>query len=209
MPAWLGLLVGVALFAGADEAHVLRVPYRNQLDGSPYAAANCGPAALSMLLAYYGIDATPGDLRVRSMQAQHSWVDDEGGYSDRYGVFVYNLATVGETYGLHANGLWQREGSRIDRLHEWPAADLRSQIRLGRPVLVEVRYRLLPRHSGSNAPDDHYIVVHGIVGDDFVYSDPLGRDGVGPDEVISEGDLLLAMSRADVPRVGFALVRPG
>jgi hypothetical protein len=69
---------------------VLDVPYRNQLDGSAYALSNCGPTSLSMALAYYGIDVSPWDLRVRAMQAQQSWVDDEGGYSDHYGVFVYS-----------------------------------------------------------------------------------------------------------------------
>ena len=102
---WVGSL-GEAIFCGSlfllgtllllrpapAERHVLDVPYRNQLDGSRYALANCGPTALSMSLAYYGVDASPWDLRVRSMRTQHSWVDDEGGYSDDYGVFVYNLA---------------------------------------------------------------------------------------------------------------------
>ena len=81
MLGW-ALLVGAFLFGGTGDTHVLNVPYRNQLDGSPYALANCGPTALSMAFAYYGIDASPWDLRVRSMKVQHSWVTDEGGYSD-------------------------------------------------------------------------------------------------------------------------------
>src|SRR5689334_17715813 len=120
MLAWLVLALAFVGFSpgGAADAHVLAVPYRNQLDGTPYALANCGPTSLSMVLAYYGIDASPWELRVRSMQAQHSWVDDPDGYSDRYGVWVYNLATAAETFGLHADGLWARDAARSDHLHE-------------------------------------------------------------------------------------------
>src|SRR5690348_346441 len=117
----LGLLVGASIWLGATDERMLTVPYRSQLDGSSYARANCGPTALSMVLAYYGIDASPWDLRVKSMIAQHSWVDDDGGYSDRYGVFVYNLATAAETFGLCADGLWLREGNHVDRLRAWQA----------------------------------------------------------------------------------------
>ncbi len=103
MLAWV--VIAATLFgpgpAPAD-VHVLDVPYRNQLDGSAYAMANCGPTSLAMVLAYYGIDASPWDLRVKAMQIQHSWVGDDGGYSDGYGVFVYNLASVAETMGVHA-----------------------------------------------------------------------------------------------------------
>ena len=127
MLAWV-LLVGALLHAsGPLEAHVLNVPYRSQLDGSAYALSNCGPTSLSMVLAYYGIDAPLWDLRVAAMQAQHSWVDDEGGYSDSYGVFVYNLASVAEVMGLRSTGLWSREGVRVDRLREWQASDLRRR----------------------------------------------------------------------------------
>jgi hypothetical protein len=205
MLAWL-LLVGALVFpAGPSDSHVLNVPYRSQLDGTGYALSNCGPASLSMVLAYYGIDAPPGDLRVRAMQAQHSWIDDDGGYSDSYGVFVYNLATVAEAMGLRSTGLWSREGVRVDRLREWQPADLRHDINAGHPVIVQVTYRHIPSHSGSRALDDHYIVVHGTLGADFVYSDPLGPDGTGPDQTITERDLVYAMGQATTPRVGFAL----
>jgi Peptidase_C39 like family len=198
-----GILMGLALLLGGADERVLAIPYRSQLDGSPYAQANCGPAALGMALAYYGIDASLWDLRVRAMMAQHSWVDDDGGYSDRYGVFVYNLATVAESFGLRANGLWQREANRVDRLREWQAIDLRRQIDAGRPVIVQTRYQLLPGRRASAATEDHYIVVHGVTGDGFVYSDPIN----GPDERIAEAELLDAMAGASSPRVGFAVVK--
>jgi Peptidase_C39 like family len=207
MLGWV-LLVGGLLFASGGDAHILDMPYRSQLDGSPYALANCGPTSLSMALAYYGIDASPWELRVRAMKAQHSWITDDGGYSDRYGVFVYHLATVAEQLGLHANGLWTREGGHTDRLHQWQANELRREVQADHPVIVEVEYRALPSHAGSIAIDDHYIVVYGTVGSDFVYDDPLGIADRGHDELISERDLIAAMSESSVPRAGFAVVKP-
>jgi uncharacterized protein YvpB len=198
---WVAL-AATLLFSSGD-AHVLDVPYRNQLDGSAYALANCGPTSVSMALAYYGVDASPWDLRVKSMKAQHSWVTDDGGYSDRYGVFVYNLATVVENEGLHADGLWSHDGWRSDRLHVWQTYEIKREILADHPVIVQVEYRALPRHARSRAPDDHYIVVHGMVGDEFVYSDPLD----GADLQISPDELSGAMGLAQAPGAGFAVVK--
>jgi hypothetical protein len=200
----VGLLFATSLFFGA-EGRMLSVPYRSQLDGSPYAQANCGPTALAMVLAYYGIDASLWDLRVKAMKAQHSWVDDDGGYSDRYGVFVYNLASVGESFGLRADGLWQRENNHVDRLREWQPLDLRRQIAAGRPVIVQARYSLLPGVRNRSYLDDHYLVIHGYADGGFVYSDPVN----GGDATIDEDDLIRAMSGASSARVGFALARNG
>ena len=205
MLAWLLLVGALVSSAGLTDPHVLDVPYRSQLDGSAYALSNCGPTSLSMVLAYYGIDAAPGNLRERAMQVQHSWVDDDGGYSDSYGVFVYNLASVADGMGLRSTGLWSREGVRVDSLREWQSADLHHEIEADHPVIIQVTYRALPRHAGSSAPDDHFIVVHGTVGGDFVYSDPLAIGGDGSDRTISAGDLAVAMGEASTPRVGFAL----
>jgi hypothetical protein len=207
MLAWVVLVGSLVGLSWPSEAHVLDVPFRSQLDGSAYAQSNCGPTALSMVLAYYGIDASPWDLRVRAMKAQHSWVGDEGGYSDSYGVFVYNLATAAEGLGVHTVGLWRGEGNRVDRLHEWQPADLRREIRADHPVIVQVEFRALPGHAGSSAIDDHYIVVHGTLGNDFVYSDPLGVGDAGAGLTISEHDLVAAMAQASTPRVGFAVAR--
>lgn len=207
MLGW-GVLAAVLVLSSVGDAHVLNLPYRNQLDGSAYALANCGPTSLSMALAFYGIDASPWDLRVESMKAQHSWVTDDGGYSDRYGVFIYNLASVAEQFGVHADGLWSRDGARTDRLHRWQPDELRREIAADRPVLVEVEYRALPAHAASRALDDHYIVLRGTVGADFVYSDPLGVADDAPYEEISEADLSAAMAASAAPSAGFALVKP-
>lgn len=205
--AWAALL-GALFFSAEPAAHVLDMPYRSQLDGSSYQWANCGPTALSMALGYYGIDASPWDLRVSAMKAQHSWVTDDGGYSDRYGVFVYNLATAAESAGVHADGLWTRDGARPDVLHKWQASELRRALDANHPVIVEVEYRALPGHAAVRATTDHYVVLSGTDGGEFVYNDPLGVSGGGEDETISEADLLVAMAQADAPRAAFEVVKP-
>jgi uncharacterized protein YvpB len=206
----MGLIVA-ALWLGSGEAGesavLFDVPFRSQLDGAPYALSNCGPTALAMALAYYGVDASTWDVRVRAMIAQHSWVGDDGGYSDRYGVFVYNLAAVAEGYGLHVGGLWSYEAGHPDHLRQWQPLDLRRELAAGRPVIVDVHYRALPAHHGSHANDDHYIVVHGFRGDDFIYSDPMGTDPTAADVRISSADLLAAMDQTQTPRAGFAVAK--
>ena len=82
------------------------------------------------------------------------------------------------------------------------------EIQADHPVIVEVAYRALPTHAGSRALDDHYIVVHGTIGNDFVYSDPMGIGDSGPLQQISETDLMAAMAGASAPQAGFAAVRP-
>lgn len=189
---------------GGPGGTVLEVPYRSQLDGSAYQTANCGPTSVAMAMAYFGVDVPLWDLRVRAMIEQGSWVDDEGGYSDDYGVFIHHLSSVVESYGLRTQGLWTREGARIDRLRRWSAEDLRRSIQANQPVVVQVRYRGLPESAGSYT-GDHYILVHGFAGDAFVYSDPLDRDGGGPEISVSAEDLLAAMDGASVPRSAFAV----
>lgn len=211
MLGWAVVFASSLLFSSGtfstNDAHVLDVPYRNQLDGSAYAWANCGPTSLSMALAYYGVDASPWTLRVASMKAQHTWVTDEGGYSDDNGVFVYNLASVAAQFGMHADGLWDFDGARTDHLHKWTAEDLRKAVTANHPVIVEVAYRALPVHAGSRATADHYIVVDGTVGSDFVYSDPLGQGDYGPEQQISADDLTHAMSKSTAPNAAFEVVK--
>jgi uncharacterized protein YvpB len=208
MAVWTALVASVALFFSTEvaaESVLLDVPYRSQLDGSPYAAANCGPTAVAMLLAFHGIDASPWEARVRAMQAQDSWIDSEDGYSDDYGVFIHYLATVVESYGLRTAGLWHREGFRIDRLREWQPADVRSALLEGHPLVVQVRYQSLPERSEVPYSGDHYIVVHGAGAAEFVYSDPYDRGGGGPGQIMTEEELARAMSEASVPRAAFAV----
>jgi hypothetical protein len=142
------------------------------------------------------------------MKEQHTWVTDEGGYSDRWGVFVYNLAATAEEFGIHADGIWNYDGARSDSLRQWVPLDLRRELNAGHPVIVEVKYRLLPAHAGATTSSDHYIVLRGTAGDDFVYADPYGNHPDSDEVEISEPDLLHAMSGGMSPFAGFAAVKP-
>ena len=82
-------------------------------------------------------------------------------------------------------------------LHRWSLDDIRTQVQLGRPVIVQVRYRSLPGRGGAYYFGDHYILVTGVAGDGFLYNDPIDIDGLGWDRVISGATLRVAMNASD------------
>ena len=64
------------------------------------------------------------------------------------------------------------------QLRRWDLDDIRAHIQRGQPVIVQVRYRSLPGRGGAYYFGDHYILVTGMVGDGFLYNDPIDIDGV-------------------------------
>jgi LysM repeat protein len=168
-----------------DIAHVF-APYRSQLDGSAYAEANCGPTAVGMVLEAFGINVPARQLRAAALDAQHM-------YGNRVGTLITALAQVVQQNGLSAMDL--REGSGA--LHRWSLDDLRAHVRQGHPTIVQVRYRSLPGRGGAYYFGDHYIVITGVVGDGFLYNDPINIDGLGWDRVISGATLRVAMNASD------------
>jgi hypothetical protein len=70
-------------------------------------------------------------------------------------------------------------------------------VQQGHPVVVQVRYRSLPGRGGVYYFGDHYILVTGVVGDGFLYNDPIDVDGLGWDRVISGATLNTAMNASD------------
>ncbi len=171
----------------------LRVPYRSQLDGSPYEGANCGPATLGMLLEAFGLNVPSGVLRRQVLLAQ-----DMSPANDDAGSYVWALARVAESYGLRINGLYAGDGVTLRR---WTLLEVRQRVRQGEPVILQVRYRALPRRAASPYYGDHYIVVTGLMGESFLYNDsiggPLEREGPGWDRVISGPELIRAMDASD------------
>jgi hypothetical protein len=173
------------------------IPWRSQLDGSAYAGSNCGPASLGMILDGFGIGKSTYDLRYRSHTYQGTW----GSYT---GTALENLARVADDLGVSTRGLYDGR-----RFRTWSIAELREELRQGHPVIILVKYRLLPGHIGSRAGDDHYIVVWDLDGDDFVYNDPAftrGRDGYA--RVISAATLERATSSATIPGQAVAFLPP-
>ena len=179
-------------------------PYRTQLDGSDFARANCGPTVLGMALELFGVDIPPKTLRQQVLAAQESaWDDEEGS-------FIWALATVAQGYGLKTFGLYEPDWSTFRR---WSIDDVRAEVRRGHPVILQVWFRGLPRRADSDYEGDHYIVVTGLVGESFLYNDPIGgtpeHEGPGYDRVMSASELRRAMNASDYPYAytGFALSR--
>jgi LysM repeat protein len=168
-----------------DIFHVF-APYRSQLDGTPFAEANCGPTALGMALDAFGVSIAPRQLRAEALDAQHM-------YGNGVGTLITALAQVAEEHGLQALDLRGDDGS----INRWSLDDVRAHVRLGEPVIVQVRYRSLPGRGGAYYFGDHYILVTGIVGDGFLYNDPINVDGLGWDRVISGAALDVAMNTSD------------
>jgi hypothetical protein len=169
-----------------DIAHVF-APYRTQLDGSAYAEANCGPTAVAMALEAFGISVPSRQLRAAALDAQHM-------YGNGVGTLITALAQVVQQNGLSATDLRDEAG----QLRRWGLDDIRAHIQRGQPVIVQVRYRSLPGRSGAYYFGDHYILVTGLVGDGFLYNDPIDIDGrPGWDRTISGAALRVAMNASD------------
>jgi hypothetical protein len=167
-----------------DIAHVF-APYRSQMDGSPYAAANCGPTAVGMAMEAFGVSLPGRQVRAAALDAQHI-------YGNGVGTLITALAAVAQQQGLSVAGLYDGGG-----VHRWSLDDIRAQVQQGHPVVVQVRYRSLPGRGGAYYFGDHYILVTGVVTAGFLYNDPMDIDGVGWDRVISADRLRTAMNASD------------
>jgi hypothetical protein len=160
-------------------------PYRSQLDGTAYSLANCGPTTLSMALASFGIDASPGTLRAQVQDHQHIW----GNY---VGSLITALAATAQDYGLQTLDLYDG-----DDIHRWTLDDVRAHLEQKHPVVVQVRYRALPGRERIAYYGDHYILLTGVLDDAILYNDPINVDGLGWDRVISGARLAEAMDASD------------
>jgi hypothetical protein len=175
----------------------LRVPYLSQLDGTPWAAANCGPTSVAMILEAHGVRAQPTDVRRDVMALQGTQNCSE------CGSFIESLAGATEKHGLRAMGLTGDDG----KLRRWSMDDVRAALRSGHPVLPQVMYRQLPGREDVPYWGDHYIVVTGIAGDFFLYNDPID-DGPGYGRLIHADQLRRAMAASDFPFAAFATAAP-
>ena len=178
----------------------LEVPFRTQKDGSRWQGANCGPAALGMVLDAYGlVGQTTDDLRFRS----HTY---QGTVGMRTGTALQHLAHVAEDYGIPTAGLYDAAGG----FNSWSMDDIRGQLRLGRPVMPLVRLYLLPGYEGMAARWGHYILLTGVADNGFFYNDPLQPDPTsGASRFIAAEQLERAMQNSLVPGQAVAFGGPG
>jgi hypothetical protein len=177
----------------------LGVPSRSQYDGTPYAAANCGPSALGMILEAYGLWMSTADLRDYANYLQGTY-----GYND--GIALDHLAEIGKRANLKPFELYDGRGYR-----RWTIEDVRATVLDGYPVIALTTYRLLPGNAYFGGNINHYIVISGLLGDDFLYNDSSFGGAGGRGLVITAEQLELAWATADIPRhaVAFALGERG
>ena len=179
----------------ADEL-VLPVPFRSQLDGTVWARSNCGPTSIAMVLAAFGENVPTQALRDRANQLLG--VADPAG-----GTRLQDLALVVQEHRLSVSGL--AAGNQTRR---WTLDELREQIRLGHPVVIQVYYPLLPNHRSRPVDTDHFVPVIGVKGIDFVFNDSADQGEAGQQVEISAAELTKAWGASDVPFGAFA-VGPG
>jgi hypothetical protein len=171
----------------------LGVPFRTQLDGTEFSKVNCGPASLAMVLAGFGLEVDPAELR--------DYVNYlTGDYDAEDGTGLDVITRVGREAGLHTFGLYGGGGYRA-----WSVDEVREQVRAGHPVITLVKYRSLPGNGTSLSEFDHYIVITGLAGEDLIYNDPAFTSDYGFNLLISAGDLERAWSYSSVPHHAVAM----
>jgi len=177
----------------------LEVPFRTQKDGSRWQGSNCGPATLGMILDGLGIfGQATDDLRFRS----HTY---QGTVGMRTGTALEHIARVAEDFGVPTVGLYDPDG----RFHGWSLEEIRSQLRLGRPVMPLVRLYLLPGYEGTGPRWGHYILLTGLSPDGFFYSNSLQTDpSLGSGGMIAAERLEVAMRLSHIPGQAVAFGGP-
>jgi hypothetical protein len=177
----------------------LKVPYRSQIDGSPYAEANCGPTSVAMALESVGKSEPLGNLRELALALQ------QNPHCDDCGTYIQHLAAVAEMRGAKSYGLRDDPST----FHRWTIDEVRAQLRQERVVIPQVKYRMLPGRTKINYGGDHYVVIVGISGQNFIYNDPVDSDGRGYGRLMTPEQLEAAMSSAngEFSRAAFAVGR--
>jgi hypothetical protein len=173
----------------------LDVPYRTQLDGSLSALSNCGPASVGMVLEAFGIRVPTATARALALRQM--------GYSNPFtGTTLESLRSVAEAHGLVGLGLHEN-----GRYRRWTLDDVRRHLRAGQPVIPQLRYRMMPGRGWTWTSTDHYVVISGLVGEDFIIDDPIPEGGKG-ERLIGADELDRAWGSSDFPYAGFAIARP-
>jgi hypothetical protein len=176
-----------------DSSLILGVPFKTQIDGTTYSLVNCGPASLAMVLSAYGMDVDPAAVRDYLNHLV-------GNYDTEIGTSLEHLARIAREAGLSTLGLYGRGGYRA-----WTVDDVREYIRAGYPVITLTKYRKPPGRLGSQTDFDHYVVITGLAGDDFVYNDAAYATDYGRNLLTSPAELEQAWAASSIPRHGMAV----
>jgi hypothetical protein len=177
----------------------LGVPFRTQIDGGTYQYVNCGPASLTMVLAGFGLEVGPSQVR----DYLNSLIDN---YDRDSGTSLDVLSTIGRQAGLTPLDLYSDRGG----YRYWSTDAVRWHVQQGQPVITLVKYRNLPGHTQSPAESDHYIVISGLTPDGFIYNDAAFATTLGYGLEITDAELDLAWANSTIPHHAVAMgLAPG
>jgi LysM repeat protein len=172
----------------SSSSSTLTAPYRSQFDGSPYEQANCGPAALGILMGANGQHWTT--LSIRRSVEQHSGVK-----SFDTGSSWEDLAEAAQKRGFDTLGLFNGMGG----YKEWNLDDLLKRVTEGRPVMLLARFWSLPGHDDKGWGGDHYIIFLGTNPQgEVIYHDTAWRGTQGAYLTMSREQLERAWTRVSV-----------
>jgi hypothetical protein len=173
----------------------LGVPFRSQMDGGDFQYVNCGPASLTMVLAGFGLEVGPSQVR----DYLNSIIDN---FDTDLGTSLDSLSNIARQAGLTPMDLYSDQGGGY---RNWSTDAVRWHVQQGHPVITLVKYRNLPGHSSSVSQFDHYIVISGLTPNGFIYNDAAFATTLGYGLEISDVELEYAWDNSSIPHHAVAL----
>jgi hypothetical protein len=172
----------------------LGVPFRSQIDGGDFQYVNCGPASLTMVLAGFGLDVGPSQVR----DYLNNLIDN---FNTDLGTSLDVLSRIGKEAGLTSMDLYSDGGG----YRNWSTDAVRWHVQQGHPVITLVKYRNLPGHTRSLSQFDHYIVISGLTPNGFIYNDAAFASTLGYGLEISDVELEYAWDNSSIPHHALAM----
>jgi peptidase C39-like protein/SdrD B-like protein len=172
----------------------LGVPFKSQLDGGQFQYVNCGPASLTMVLAGFGLEVGPSQVR----DYLNNLIDN---FDSDLGTSLDALSRIATQAGLTPMDLYSDHGGYRD----WSTDAVRWHVQQGHPVITLVKYRNLPGHTSSLSTFDHYIVITGLTPNGFIYNDGAFATTLGYGLEISDVELEYAWDNSSIPHHAVAL----
>jgi hypothetical protein len=172
----------------------LGVPFRSQMDGGDFQYVNCGPASLTMVLAGFGLEVGPSQVR----DYLNSIIDN---FDTDLGTSLDVLSRIGKEAGLTPMDLYSDHGG----YRNWSTDAVRWHVQQGHPVITLVKYRNLPGHTSSLSQFDHYIVITGLTPNGFIYNDGAFTTTLGYGLEISDVELEYAWNNSSIPHHAVAM----
>ena len=172
----------------------LGVPFRSQMDGGNFQYVNCGPASLTMVLAGFGLEVGPSQVR----DYLNAMIDN---FDADLGTSLDVLSRIARQAGLTPMDLYSDRGG----YRNWSTDAVRWHVQQGHPVITLVKYRNLPGHTSSVSEFDHYIVITGLTPNGFIYNDGAFATTLGYGLEISDVELEYAWDNSSIPHHALAL----